>query len=164
MAIYLNELRVTVEDVKTSFAEGISIEVGSGPFANAEPLWASPEQATDILRGLLRWKLETSGTSLREGDVDAFKKVLRALERETAPPRRGHTSPPPYRRAGSSHPLEVWEDSALPEDADIKAAHPTRTGRHDLYAEAMRLVGAKHSKRGLIDLVNWLLYVKAGKP
>lgn len=52
-------------------------------------------------------------------------------------------------------------DRPLPEDDAIKAAHPTRTGRHDLYAEAMRMVGAKHSKGALVDLVNWLLYVRA---
>lgn len=50
-----------------------------------------------------------------------------------------------------------WDDKPLPEDERIKAAHPTRTGRHDLYAEAMRLVGARHSKGGLVELVNWLL-------
>jgi hypothetical protein len=49
-------------------------------------------------------------------------------------------------------------DQSLPEDAKIKAAHPTRTGRNDLYTEAMRLVGAKHSKAALVELVNWLLY------
>ncbi len=48
-------------------------------------------------------------------------------------------------------------DTPLPEDAAIAAAHPTRTGRHDLYAEAMRLVGARRSKGGLVALVNWLL-------
>lgn len=52
---------------------------------------------------------------------------------------------------------EAWADSALPEDEQIAAAHPTRTGRHDLYAEAMRMVGAKRSKGALVDLVNWLL-------
>lgn len=51
----------------------------------------------------------------------------------------------------------AWEDSPLPEDAAIKAAHPTKTGRHELYDEAMRLVGARHSKAGLVELVNWLL-------
>jgi len=50
-----------------------------------------------------------------------------------------------------------WDDYPLPEDKDIKAAHPLRTGRHDLYAEAMRLVGAKRSKGALVELVNWLL-------
>jgi hypothetical protein len=39
----------------------------------------------------------------------------------------------------------------------IIAAHPLNTGRHDLYAEAMRLVGARHGKGELVELVNWLL-------
>lgn len=50
------------------------------------------------------------------------------------------------------------EDKALPEDSAIKACHPTRSGRHDLYAQAARLVGAKRSKYALVDLVNWLLH------
>lgn len=53
-----------------------------------------------------------------------------------------------------------WEskrDKPLPEDALIDAAFPTRSERHDLYAQAMRLVGARYSKAGLVALVNWLL-------
>lgn len=57
---------------------------------------------------------------------------------------------------------EVPADAPLPEDAAIQAAHPLRTGRHDLYAEAMRLVGARHSKAGLVELVNWLLAEREG--
>ncbi len=49
------------------------------------------------------------------------------------------------------------DDRALPEDAAIHAAHPMRTDRHDLYVEAMRMVGAKRSKGALVALVNWLL-------
>lgn len=52
-------------------------------------------------------------------------------------------------------------DKPLPEDAAIAAAFPTLTGRHDIYAEAMRLVGAKHSKAALVALVNWLLLERA---
>lgn len=52
---------------------------------------------------------------------------------------------------------EDWDDRTLPEDEAIKAAHPTRTGQHERYAEAMRLVGAKRSKYALVELVNWLL-------
>jgi hypothetical protein len=51
----------------------------------------------------------------------------------------------------------MWEDLPLPEDDAIKAAHPLRSGRHDLYAEAMRLVGERHAKAELVELVNWLL-------
>jgi len=50
------------------------------------------------------------------------------------------------------------DDRALPEDVLIEACHPMDTNRHDLYQEAMRLVGAKHSKGALVDLVNWLLH------
>jgi hypothetical protein len=52
---------------------------------------------------------------------------------------------------------DSWGDKPLREDDAIQAAHPLRTGKHDVYAEAARLVGAKRSKRALIDLVNWLL-------
>lgn len=53
----------------------------------------------------------------------------------------------------------AWSDSdqPIPEDDAIKAAHPLKTGRHDLYQEAMRMVGAKRSKGALVDLVVWLL-------
>ena len=51
-----------------------------------------------------------------------------------------------------------WKDATLPEDAAIDAAFPTRSGRHDLYLEAMRLVGARQSKGALVALVNWLLH------
>lgn len=54
---------------------------------------------------------------------------------------------------------DEWGDTAIPEDAEIADAHPTKTGRHDLYTEAMRLVGAKRSKGALVDLTNWLLHI-----
>lgn len=51
-----------------------------------------------------------------------------------------------------------WElDQILPEEEQISAAFPTRSGNHERFAEAMRLVHAKHSKYGLTSLVNWLL-------
>lgn len=53
--------------------------------------------------------------------------------------------------------LHAGNDRPLPEDAAIDEAHPLKTGRHDLYAEAARMVGAKHSKGALVELVNWLL-------
>lgn len=56
-----------------------------------------------------------------------------------------------------------WGDAPLPEDEAIKAAFPTRSGRHDLYGEAMRLVSARRSKAGLVALVNWLLHRAEGK-
>lgn len=59
--------------------------------------------------------------------------------------------------SSDSKAASEWVDSPLPEDEDIWAAHPIRTGNHDLYAEAQRLVTARHSKRSLVELVNWLL-------
>lgn len=50
-----------------------------------------------------------------------------------------------------------WGDQPLPEDPAIAAAHPLRSGRDDLYMEAMRLVGARRSKAALVELVTWLL-------
>jgi hypothetical protein len=50
-------------------------------------------------------------------------------------------------------------DKPLPaEDPKIYRAFPTRSERHDLYGEAMRLVGARYSKAGIVALVNWLLH------
>lgn len=48
--------------------------------------------------------------------------------------------------------------SRAAEQAAILAAFPTRSGRHDLYAEARRLVSERHEKSELIALVNWLLH------
>lgn len=53
------------------------------------------------------------------------------------------------------------EDQPIVEDIAIEAAHPLITDRHDLYVEAMRMVGAKRSKFALVALVNWLLYERA---
>lgn len=50
-----------------------------------------------------------------------------------------------------------WGDRPIVEDDDIQDAHPVRSGRHGEYGLASYLVGAKRSKRALIDLVNWLL-------
>lgn len=55
--------------------------------------------------------------------------------------------------------LTAWsdEDRPLPEDSKIEEAHPLNSGEHELYAEAVRMVGAKRSKYALVDLVHWLL-------
>lgn len=58
---------------------------------------------------------------------------------------------------------EGWADRPTPEDDAIKAAFPTRSGRHDLYAEAQRLVHDRHSKFALVALVTWLLLRIEGK-
>jgi hypothetical protein len=59
--------------------------------------------------------------------------------------------------------LTEWtseDDEPLPEDAEIMGCHPVNlpeSERHDLYVEAMRLVGARRSKYGLINLLHWQL-------
>ncbi|HEY8355716.1 MAG TPA: hypothetical protein VIK69_11970 [Methylophilaceae bacterium] len=40
----------------------------------------------------------------------------------------------------------------------IDAAHPLKTGEHDLFKEAMGLVGKRRGKMDLVKLVNFLLY------
>ena len=64
------------------------------------------------------------------------------------------------RELAEARALLDWsdEDQPLPEDAKILEAHPTRSGQHKTYAEALRMVGAKRSKRAIVWLVNWLLH------
>jgi hypothetical protein len=54
-----------------------------------------------------------------------------------------------------------WEDVDDQWTEKIHAAHPARSGSHDTYATAMKMVGNRHSKGELVALVNWLL-VKLG--
>ncbi len=51
-----------------------------------------------------------------------------------------------------------WADRPTSDDDDIKAVFPTRSGRHDLYAEAQRLVHDRHGKFAIVAMVNWLLH------
>lgn len=53
--------------------------------------------------------------------------------------------------------IEAIQHPRTAERKAINAAFPTRSGRHDLYAEAMRLVGERHTKSDLVALVTWLL-------
>ena len=39
----------------------------------------------------------------------------------------------------------------------IEASHPLQTGAHDAYATALEMVGNRHSKGALVDLVCWLV-------
>lgn len=50
-----------------------------------------------------------------------------------------------------------WEDVDDEWSDAIKAAHPTRSGSHEDYGIAMKMVGHRHSKGELVALVNWLL-------
>lgn len=60
-------------------------------------------------------------------------------------------------RATEALTTAEWDDRPLPEDGAISAAFPTRSGKHAVYGEAMRMVGACQSKGRLVRLVNWLL-------
>lgn len=55
---------------------------------------------------------------------------------------------------------DEWDDRDLKQEEEqaMHDAFPTRSQRHDLYQEAMRMVGAKRSKGELVRLVNWLLH------
>lgn len=52
---------------------------------------------------------------------------------------------------------DAWDDKPDEFTAAIEKAHPVVTREHQRYALAMRMVGNRHSKGALIDLVNWLL-------
>lgn len=52
---------------------------------------------------------------------------------------------------------EEWSDCKDEWSEAISAAFPTRSGSHDHYATAMRMVGNRQSKGELVALVNWLL-------
>lgn len=60
--------------------------------------------------------------------------------------------------------LTQWaspDDQPLAEDAEIDAAHPVNVSDpavHEVYQEALRMVGARRSKYGLVNLVHWLLW------
>lgn len=58
----------------------------------------------------------------------------------------------------ANHPDEAtWEDRVDKWTFAVKAAHPVRSESHDEYAVAMKMVGNRHSKGALVELVNWLL-------
>lgn len=63
-----------------------------------------------------------------------------------------------YVRAVQAPRLELSsEDREDKYTEAINAAHPLKTKRHDLYELAMEMVGNRHSKAALVNLVNWLL-------
>jgi len=53
--------------------------------------------------------------------------------------------------------LQEWADRDDEWTEEIKAAHPTRSGSHAEYGTAMRMIGNRHSKSALVELVNWML-------
>ena len=51
----------------------------------------------------------------------------------------------------------AWADDEDEWSGKIRDAFPTRSGSHEEYGIAMRMVGNRHSKGELVSLVNWLL-------
>lgn len=56
------------------------------------------------------------------------------------------------------------EDRTDEHSQAIDAAHPTQTEKYGRYFRALQMVGARHSKYALVDLVNWLLTRIEEKP
>jgi hypothetical protein len=105
--------------------------------------FGNSQHVAEIAREALEWCHSERGGVPRRA-IDEIDELLQADAQRT------ETAGP-----------DAWKDKSdkpLPEDDAIHAAFPTRSGRHDLYAEAMRLVGARYSKGGLVALVNWLLH------
>lgn len=50
-----------------------------------------------------------------------------------------------------------WGDQADEHTDAIRAAHPTRTKQYETWDRALAMVGKRHGKYELVDLVNWLL-------
>jgi hypothetical protein len=78
------------------------------------------------------------GESLHPADADAIAGRLRAAVVE-------------------SQNSDAWDDKPDEWTPEIEKAFPTRSGSHEAYGTAMRMVGNRHSKRELVALVNWLL-------
>jgi hypothetical protein len=57
----------------------------------------------------------------------------------------------------SGDDLNIWDDKPDEWTPEIEEAFPTRSGSHEAYATAMRMVGSRRSKGALVALVNWLL-------
>jgi predicted HAD superfamily Cof-like phosphohydrolase len=58
------------------------------------------------------------------------------------------------------HSMGTWEDRDDEWSGDIRDSHPTRTGTHDEWGTAMKMVGNRHSKSALVALVHFLLVEK----
>ncbi len=68
---------------------------------------------------------------------------------------------------GQAQPVaQEWSEDDVRDDFCVleEAAHPLKTGRHDLYARAMELVHNRRSKGALVDCVNALLYAADPHP
>lgn len=120
----------------------------------AEQRLAPPDLLAKAIDYLNRWHPEQVAPS-GWAEHDAEVQMLVEMLRPTSVPQTEPILP------------DAWkdqDDKPLPEDEAIEAAFPTRSGRHDLYAEARRLVRARYSKGGLVALVNWLLHRAEQEP
>jgi hypothetical protein len=117
----------------------------------------------DAKQSVLRCQHCNETIPIPVGDIMWWDGVLRTFQKVHINCQPGTTRNEPLCRfqirQAPTMPDLKWseDDQPLPEDDQICAAHPLRTGNHERYVEAMRLVGAKRSKYALVDLVNWLL-------
>lgn len=59
--------------------------------------------------------------------------------------------------AATASPEAEWQDKRDRWTSMIDASHPMKTGTHDAYATALEMVGNRHSKGALVELVCWLV-------
>lgn len=59
--------------------------------------------------------------------------------------------------AAATQEPDHWNDRDDQWTEEIKASHPVKTKAYHHYDTAMKMVGARHSKGALVDLVCWLL-------
>ncbi len=59
--------------------------------------------------------------------------------------------------SGIEPDFNQWGDKRDQWTDRIGRAHPMNSGKHDAYATAMEMVGNRHSKAELVNLVCWLL-------
>lgn len=118
-------------------------EAVSAPFASSEARALEAERSNAALKRTIQSMGEKFNKLVRSISNRALRKRVAELE---------HVVKRQAEQLGAP-----WEDRPLPEDKAIYDAFPTRSGSHEAYVEAMRLVGARHSKGALVALVNWLL-------
>jgi hypothetical protein len=120
------------------------------------------EGLPDTLEAAMQAQIDAHNVGDVTGEMRAIERVLAFVGPLCREVEKLHAQVAAHEAIGNP-PMPAWScdnhaDTPLPEDIQIQHADPTVSGRHDLYAEAMRLVGARRSKAGLVSLVNWLLH------
>lgn len=105
--------------------------------------------------------LAPQNTSVSEPLHPYFKSGTTAEQREADKYRLGYEDGKRYARENIVAQLSEF-DSLLGDTDDewtaaIREAFPTKSGSHDTYAIAVKMVGTRKSKGALVALVNWLL-------